>query len=170
MSEDISELIRILAGTNDSDTVILVDAEVVSVDTDKRNCKCTIITGKAQNEITVRLMSAVGDGILIKPSVESTVSVLMSKKVDPIIFQYSDIDEIIILGGDLHGLIKIEDLVKKLNNVEKALNTHITKFNTHTHTGVQSGGSSTAVPAATDTQHLTETTQQDLENKNISHG
>jgi len=77
-------------------------------------------------------------------------------------------DEVTINDGSEDGLVKIKDLVTKLNNIEKAFNQHITEFNTHTHLDPVSG--SLPAPTTSSTLNLLTTQQRDLENTKVTHG
>jgi hypothetical protein len=76
--------------------------------------------------------------------------------------------KIIFNGGQMHGMAKVKELTDKLNNLEKAFNAHLTKFNTHTHI-CATPGSASAVSAILDTATLTLTVQSDIENTNVQH-
>jgi len=80
-----------------------------------------------------------------------------------------DSGKIKINGGDLGGLIKIEELVKRFNKLEDYVKNFKTKYDAHVHLVAQSIGA-----AASPTQSLIvedpESTQRDpLEDKNVTH-
>lgn len=184
---DIQEAVQKLAGTHLRDNIELVQCTVASVDLSTRTCDCTPISGVAVTDIpNVQLMAEVDDGFLIIPTVGSTVFVLHSTRHAPYIELFSQIDGVMVIVGNVQlvingsgiqlgdgsfgGLIQIQQLVEKLNNLENAVTSHIAKFNTHTHAGVQAGAGTTATPIPTDDQNLTLTLQSDLENPLITHG
>lgn len=154
------ELIMILAGTKGIDKVYLCDAEVDSVDVPARMCSVTVLTGKRSNVLPVRLMAAKADGLLLIPVLKSTVGIMFSDTVAPIIYQYSDIEKIIFRGGDLGGLIKIEDITAKLNKFVTETQAELTKI----ATGIATAGG-TYTPGTI--EHFTKT---DYENTEITHG
>jgi len=181
----IKTAIQKMAGTFKDDTVQLFIGTVESVDEDKAICSV-----KIQNDVilpNVSLQASICDGILISPVKDSTVSVLTSKYNTPLIIQYSDIDKFELTvnyssflvkndgsfqfnDGSFDGLVKVGELVKKINALENLLNGFITIYNTHTHTA-SSGGGATTVPSATETQKINPITQQsDIENDLIKHG
>ena len=170
----IRDAIQQIAGTARTATVTLFDAEVVSIDIAARTAQVKMVGGKAALELTARLMAAVGDGILLQPVTGSTVTALMSEFVDPLIVSYSDVEKIVLLGGDLDGLVKVGDLVDKLNDIENKVNDLINAYNAHTHPvpGVTSGPSSTmsSVTTSVISGTLTPTQQSDIENENITQG
>lgn len=167
---DIRELVRHLAGTHQVDTLIFIDVEVDSVDPDAMTCQGTAITGPTGNAIAdIRLMSSVDDGVLLLPTEGSTISVLMSTFAGPIMVGWSGLDKIILFGGDLGGLVKVVELTEKLNNLEKAYNDLVEKFNAHTH-NVTAVGSPTGPNIAPEGTTLTLTVRTDIENPNITQG
>ena len=113
---------------------------------------------------------------------------MYSTQNDPFIALYSDIDSAYLQVGDssieilndgsitlndgsYNGLVKVADLVTKLNNLENLVNDLISKFNSHTHILTLTSGTGTAAPtAAPETNTLTPTKQSDLENSKITHG
>lgn len=168
---DIKEVIRKLAGQEYDDRVYTIDAEVLSVDEDNRTCECQSISGQASNVIPdVRLMASVDDGILILPAIGSNVTIILSTFTDPYVTGYSAIDKIILRGGDLGGLVKVVELTDKLNKIENLLNDFISKYNSHTHAGVQTGGGMSAVTLALEDQTLTLTEKEEIENEKITQG
>lgn len=181
----IKTAVQKLAGTFKDDTVQLIIGTVNSVDEDNATCEVLI-----QNDVilpNVSLQSSICDGLLILPVKDSTVYVLTSKYNTPLIIQYSDIDKfeltvndsyfvvkndgsIQLNDGSFDGLVKVGELVKKINAIENLLNGFITIYNTHTHTAT-SFGSPTTVPSAIESQQISPTTQQkDIENDKIKHG
>ncbi len=70
-------------------------------------------------------------------------------------------------GDTLGGLIKIDDLVSKLNNLENSVNQLKTEFNVHTHS---SSSGPTGLPITASTVNLNPTAKSELENTKIKHG
>jgi hypothetical protein len=78
-----------------------------------------------------------------------------------------------INGGGLGGLVKVNDLVTKLNNLESLVNDLIEKYNAHTHTSACTAGGATTAPVALgdrETGTISATVVSDLENLNVTHG
>jgi len=69
-------------------------------------------------------------------------------------------------GGTLDGMVKVGDLVTKLNNLENKVNDLVTWSSTHTHTGVTPGPGSTGTAVGV-VGTLTPTQQSELENTKI---
>ena len=88
----------------------------------------------------VRLRAVVNDeesGILVTPTVGSFVMITdlsNGDKRDWAVVMYSEIDKVEFNGGKKDGLININDLTNKLNNLVDEVNSLKAKFNTHTHT------------------------------------
>jgi hypothetical protein len=180
----IIEAIQKIAGSQLSDAVSIAACTVNGVDIASRTCNCTEITGQAGVEIpNVQLQSEVSDGILLIPAIGSTVLVTYSKYNPPFVSMFSDIDRIFLIGGDaavdikedtvilndgsFGGLVKVADLVTKLNNLENLVNDLIKTYNLHTHAV---SGSNTLIPLLPETGSLIPTIQDELENKKVTHG
>lgn len=184
----IIESIQKLSGSQLTDQVYFLACEVLSVDKPARTCACRSIDGARDFEFpNVRLMADVDDGFLLVPEIGSTVFVTYSRRNDPIIVLFSAIKEVLLISGDTSfsltadgivlndgsfgGLIKIEKLVEKINNLENLVNDLIAKFNSHTHVLTLSTGTGTAAPTATpETNQLSPTKRSELENDQIKHG
>lgn len=184
----IIEAVQKLSGTQLTDQVSFLACEVLSVNKSTRTCVCKSIDGIRDFEFpNVRLMADVDDGFLLIPEIGSTVFVTYSRRNDPIIVLFSAIKEVLLISGDTSfsltadgivlndgsfgGLIKIEKLVEKINNLENLVNDLIAKFNSHTHVLTLSTGTGTAAPtAAPETNQLSPTQRNELENEQIKHG
>lgn len=162
-SRDIRDILQQLGPTN----IELFDMEVISVSEAERIAKCS----NGVNMVLCRLMASVDDGMLYIPEVGSTVVVMLSKTVDPVILMYSGIDKIVMRGGQFEGLVKVIELTEKLNNLENKVNTLINTFNNHTHILTLTMGTGTAAPTVTPVSGtLTPTQQSEIENDKITHG
>lgn len=174
MSDDqIKQAIQKLAGTHLADEVYLIPCTVSAVDTDALTCDCIAIGGKAVTDIpNVALLAEVDNGMVLIPAIDSVVLVLFSKRQKPFICLFSELQEIFIdIGnssidvnndgikfndGSFGGLVKISDLVTRLNNLENAFNELNAKVNTLAPT-----------PVITP---LEPTTNEMIENTKITHG
>lgn len=166
----IQESIKYLAGTHGADGTKLIDATVNSVDETARTCEATALTGKVGDIIPdVRLMSDADDGVLLIPTVGSTITVAISVFADVIMVGCSGLDKIILMGGDLGGMVKAIDLVIRLNKLENAYNDLVSKFNTHTH-NVTATGAPTGPSLLPEPNTLALTVRADIENENILQG
>jgi len=165
-----SELVRLIqeiAGNRNHDTTRLLTCTVVSVDGENRTATVTTDSGDTALTFDANLMAAIGDGILLYPEVDSTVYVLMSKYILPVIVQYSDITDINFLGGEHGGLVKVIELTQKINLLENKVNELINRLNTLT---LPVSGATAGPPVDVPTQPLQNTVRGDIENVNITHG
>ncbi len=152
------------------DEVFGIPCTVDSVDTENKTCYCLPIDESKADLIDVRLMADNKTGFLIVPKKGSVVIVSMITNEAGFVSMFSEVDSIELNGSNYDGLVKIQELTEKLNNLEDAFNQHLLLYNAHTHAGVTSGSSATAVPAALDTNVLTPTVQSELENTTVKHG
>ena len=184
----IEECIQKLAGTHYDDRVGLVAATVDSVDLSTRTCDVTAISGKAPTAIEgVKLMASVDDGILMVPTVGSTIFVIYSTYNVPFVALFSEVDQILFISGSSQlsivdgkimmndgskgGLVEVAELVTKLNNLENLVNDLAVKFNTHSHILTLTSGTGTAAPTTTtEGTTLTPTQRADIENTKVTHG
>lgn len=164
--EEIKDAIRALSRTGNEASFILCTVE--SVDSTKKTCVCEPVTGGAEL-MGVKLMAKNQTGFYIIPKVDSQVVVCVQGDLS-YVSMFGEVDEIQLNGDNYDGLVKIQELVDKLNNLENAFNQHLVLYNAHTHAGVTSGASSTSPPAAVDTNVLTPTIQTELENLTVKHG
>ena len=165
----IKEAIERLSGTFMQDSVKLFLANVDSVNEAERTCDVTPLTDNATTSYpSVLLMAESDDGVLIIPTINSNVLVNVSKRGVAYVCMFSEVDKVTIItktltqfnDGTFGGLVKVQELVDKINRLENA-------FNSHVHAGVTSGGSSTLAPA---TPIAPITTKTDIENDKITHG
>jgi hypothetical protein len=174
---NIKEAIMHLAGTHGKDEVFLVACEVLSVSESARTCDVVTISGRSTYGIDdVNLMAAVDDGVLIIPTIASTVLVIHNKRDVKFIAQFSEIDKVLIITGNTtievkdgsiklndgsyNGLVRVEDLTTKLNDMVRNINIELGKI----QTGIAAGGGS-YTPVS-----LQNFNKSDYENTNITHG
>jgi hypothetical protein len=187
-NRQLSDAVGILAGTLGQDKVNILKGSVVSVDLSSRTCVVLAITGQtAKNIKGVLLMASVDDGWLIEPEVGSLVVITYSKYTQAFVSMFSAIANVyLVVGssmitvgsslvkvndGGYGGVVKVEDLVSKINRLESKVNDLITKFNNHSHILTLSSGSGTAAPTVTvETQITPVTSRDDIENTKFTHG
>lgn len=163
----INTAIKKLAGTLNQQAVTFTTGNVLSVDIAKRTCVVEVDNGV---ELTAKLMTEVGDGILLIPATGSTVMVAYSTYNNAYVLMCSDLSKIWLKGDEYGGLVMVSDLVVKLNNLEGKVNSIIAAFNSHVHTGVTTGPGSSAVTPTPISGTLTPTQIRDIENPNVKHG
>lgn len=162
-------------------------ATVLSVNETERTCVVDPINDEA-NIFDVKILADPTTGWFMMPSVDSTVVVSMLDKDNAFVVLYSKIDKIIFAienqtlqvdstgfvfnGGNFNGLVKVAELVQKLNTIENDLNTLKQVFSTGWIVLPNDGGAALKLAAATWAGALITpiTTQADLENTKIKHG
>lgn len=167
---DIATAIRMITNTHLTDKVRMFDAEVNSVSMTDRTCEVTMIGGKSANTLTVRLMASADDGLLMKPTIGSTIVVMMSEYTAPFVAKYSGVDSITMLGGDLKGLVKVDDLVTQLNNLENDITNLKNAFTTWAVTPNDGGAALKLASASWAGSPIINTQASNLENTNITQG
>ena len=122
---DIKEAIRAIANGGGGKTFFT--AEVVKVTGDT----CTVKSDDFEmSDVAIcAIGGASGNSLVVVPKVGSTVLVADlsdGTRRDLAIVKYTEIESITINGGNLGGLVKIQELTNKLNAL-------VNKFNIHTH-------------------------------------
>ena len=162
-SKEIREAIRKICGKDDGG-FLFFNAVVKSVEDDS----CTI----TYNDIDipdVRLNAAINgnaNNLLIKPKQGSTVLIAdLSEGLlrDLAVIGWSEVDSITLNGGQLGGLVKIQELTNKLNAL-------VQTFNSHTHQVATTGtaAAQTGTAAAT-TGQASQFNKSDYEDEKIKH-
>ncbi len=116
-------------------------------------CDCQPINGDAKF-LDVRLKAGTGNGVLMIPTDGSVVLVQPINEKSGYISMFSSIESIKLLDGSFGGLVKVEELVGKINGIENT-------FNAHVHTAHNTPTATTITPI---------TTVADIENDKITHG
>ncbi len=148
----------------------------VTINSEKKVISCEPINSDSEFG-EVDLSAEYNNGLIIAPKVGSNIIIGFSAKVDPFVMMFSEIEniyldvesDIIINGGNNGGVVKVQDLVNKLNNIENKVNSLVSFTQTHTHSGVQTGGGTSGVPVVPVTGSLTNTTVNDLANTKLKH-
>lgn len=162
----LSEFMKVLT---DSENYYSSIAKVLSVDEIEKTCDVQIINGASVEG--VRLQQVASDtGLFIKPSVNSIVILSWTDKTTAYVSMFSQIDEIIFQDGVNGGLIKIADLVTRLNDLEGLFNTLQNNFNTWVPAPTDGG---TALKTVLSSGFLIETVPDsqvsDFENEKFKH-
>jgi hypothetical protein len=142
-------------------------AKVTSVDDSEKTCDVTIINGPDLTGVRLQQVSS-ATGLFIKPSVDSIVIIGWTDKTTAYVAMYSQIDEIVFQDGANGGLIKIEDLVIRLNDLVSEVRGLKTSLNAHVHSGGTINGL-TGVPSPLLTDTFSDFDRSDFENENFKH-
>ena len=112
------------------------------------------------------LMSAVQGDINISTNFNISVDEDMTINVHTNC--YVNANQTIFNQGNNQGLVKIQELTNKLNELVNEVNAMRNVFNSHTHSGVLSGPSSTGTPSATQGP-ISTFNKSDYENTDVKH-
>jgi hypothetical protein len=184
----IKAAIQAMAGTFGQDVVRINVAQVVSVDENKSTCTVRIKGVNQSVDVpNVNLQTGVCDGLQIIPVVGSDVLVITSTYNQSYIIQYSDVDKFYLQVGDSEmtinndgsmqlndgsydGLVKVQELTQKLNNLENLVNNILNTLKT-TVIPLAPSGTYPFAPLYAATNPINPITQQsDIENNLITHG
>lgn len=176
----IKEVIQKLAGTYLKEDTKFVFGVVEDVNAEEETCDVINTTGQDAVKIpNVKLQASIGDGFLLIPKIGSDVIVAYSKYSEPFICLTSDIDKIYMVAdsaitlnnGSYGGLIKVADLVTKINRLENDINTLKTAFSSWVVVPNDGGSALKASAASWYGSSITPLTQRsDIENTKITHG
>lgn len=176
---ELRKAIQQVAGTIGGDDLRVVLCTVDSVDEDALTCDVTTVSDAAQSVIQgVQLMAGVGDGLLLTPVVDSQVLVAYSNTIQPYVLMLSDVDKFSIVttggvelnGDDYGGLVKVQDLVDKINALENLINSILDVLKNTTIPLAPSGTYPFAPLYAAIMAISPTTTVSDLENTTVKHG
>jgi hypothetical protein len=133
-------------------------ATVTAVNTDELTCTVKPVEGPEIFDVRLKAgIDQVKDGLVEIPANNSSVLVgLIGNEMNTcFIMRCSQVQEVVMFGGTFGGLIKISELVSKLNNLENKVNTII------------SWGGSVSPPLVTTA--LVTTNRNELENTKVKH-
>jgi hypothetical protein len=136
MSKELRDSLRKLTTPNSNaySKVCTVD----SVDLVNLTCYCIPINDDA--DITeVRLMANIDNGFLLIPEVNSIVVVSFLSDSSAYVSLVSKVSEIQLNGTNYDGLVRVQELTDKLNNLENKLNDLITACSSQVVTLAPSG-------------------------------
>lgn len=184
--EKIKQQFKQLQKTN----AVVFSCKVLSIDKDEKTIKVEDSFGIEYPDVRLKSSISDTDAVIKYPLKDSYVLVAMigNQENDLLVIAFDDVEEIegvigdisfkvnkdeILLNGDGNkGLVKIEDLVSKLNDLENGVNQLKNEFNSHTHNAPQAptGTIPTAPPLVPSTLNMQNTVVNDLENKKVKHG
>lgn len=174
--KSIAELLKIIS-TDTTAEIYSVVCEVTSVNETERTIDAKPINGNAEI-FDVRLQSSISSkvGFVVIPKINSFVIVTFINQQQGYVALATEIDKIfvdtetsvIFDGGKFGGLVKVEELTKKINDLEQKINDLITACSSVIVTLAPSG----TFPIAsffTSVTPLTPTQKADIENEKIKH-
>jgi len=145
-----------------------IPCEVFDYTEDGQTISCSPIDGRA-DFLKVRLQADPKSGALLIPKIGSIVIVEQTSHDSAFVSLFGELEEIIFLDGDNGGVVKVSELVEKLNNLESDINSLKQVFSTWPVTLNDGGGALKLAAADWYAQPLIETTEQELENENFKH-
>ena len=165
----IRDAIRYIAKLDDPYSVV---CKVYDIDLNTMLCNCEPLEDSSAEDksavlIGIKINADNKTGFVLVPKDESIVVVTLTSNVDGFISMVSDVDEIYLNGNNHDGLVKVGDLVTKLNNLENKVNEIIGLYNTHVH--VETSGSTLPTTSIV-SGVLIPTIQANLENTTVKHG
>lgn len=112
-------------------------------------------------------------GLLVLPKEGSDVIVLWVNGCLPVVVAVAEPERIVWRGGELGGLIKIEELVREFNALVQSVNALVNSYNSHTHfvstTGTAAAQSGTTQATTSQAQTADEIAREDIEDELIKH-
>ncbi len=170
--QEIKRLLRLAVNNNREieDNVIL--CTVVSVD--GVTCVCQPIDEGQAEIVDVRLASELHTtNFLVTPSVDSVVGVLAFSDLETteyMVVLFSEIDTINIRGDQYGGLVKVQELVDKINALESDLNDLKQVFTSFVPVPNDGGAALKAGATTWAGAVFVETIVSDIENPDVLHG
>ncbi len=158
---------------------INVPAKVKAVNEKEQSCTVEIDNIEYED---IRLTSVIdndnSEHSFVVPVVGSWVIVAFveNSETDAFVIAYSKILKLILNAdliefnkGEFHGLVKVKDLTKKLNTIEKDINNLKQALSTWVPVPQDGGAALKSTVASWAGQKLQETKQKDIENEKIKH-
>lgn len=154
-----------------------IPVKITAVDETARTCDVEPLNGSAEIfDVRLQAQKDGATGFVLIPKVGSIGVVTFINSATGFLAMTTDIDKILIdcdvitfNGGTNDGLIKINDLITKLNAVENDLNTLKNIFQLWVPVPQDGGAKLKADATAWSTQTITPTQKTDLENTKIKH-
>lgn len=141
---------------------------VVSVDLTQATAKVKIVDGAEIEDVRLQQVKN-ATGWLVVPAIGSNVIVDFTDNTTAHVATYSEVEEIIYQNGSNGGMVKVSELVGKLNTLENDLNTLKTAFISWVPVVNDGGLALKAISATWASQTITTTVVADLENEKIKH-
>lgn len=150
---------------------------IVSVNESERTCICQPIDDSAElQKVRLQAIKSQSVGLVQIPKVGSYVIVTFIDNKNSFVSVFTEIDKILIdtdlvqfNGGTFDGIVKINDLVTKLNNLENDINDLKTAFSSWVTVPNDGGAALKAITATWYAATLTPTVKNDLEDTKITH-
>ena len=143
---------------------------VTAVDLNARTLDAEPLNGDPEiYGVRLQATPSITGGIVIIPTVNSSIVVTWLSKTKAYVALCSEIDEIIINAGNNGGLINISPLVGKINAIENDLNTVKSTFSAWVPVPQDGGAALKASISTWAGQTFTPTQAADIEDEKIKH-
>ena len=168
-NRDLTEAIRTLSGVDQLSYESMV-CKVSEIDTTKFTCTCSPIDGSA-DYIEIPYNVGAVKGFVLEPKDGSYIALTTTSETTGFVSMVSEVNQIYLNGDNEGGLVKVQDLVDRLNDIKNVVNDLITKFNSHTHPYLNvTTPAFTSPTAMQEAGSVPNTTVSQLENTKIKHG
>lgn len=170
VTEDLRSYFRHLSGVDAIPVPIF--GTVTAVDEDDMSCTVAPLGEDEGIEyLEVSLMSEHSEnGMYYKPVIDSLVIIAPMNETRYYVAMYSEIEEVWLRGSEHGGLVKVSELVDKLNNIENDINDLKTVFSTWVPVPNDGGAALKGAAATWYGAQLTPTEIADIENEKVLHG
>lgn len=143
---------------------------VKSVDDSTRTCVVNVLESETDIEgVRLHITGESANGAYYKPKVNSLIGIMPIFEFEYCAVLFSELESVSFLDGSYGGLIKINDLVTKVNNLENQVNDLLTALQGITIPLAPSGTYPFA-PLFASFDPLTPTEASEIENTKITHG
>lgn len=139
-------------------------------DTGEWTCRVEPVDDDEADYLKIKLQAAPGSGVLMIPVIDSIVGVSLINDTQGYISVYSEIDSIQLLDGTFDGLIKINELVSRMNAMENDLNDLKSAFSNWVVSSGDGGGALKTATSSWSGSQIDITEKADIENEKITHG
>lgn len=158
----VKEAIRELAGN----AVVFRLAKVLSIDNTARTCEIEYQNGGTDPQVRLQAKMQITGGWLLIPTVGSDVIIAYLNKNTAFVILCSEVDKVIINGGNNDGLVNIVDLTTKLNQLISEIKTLKQDYVSHTHPTPSGPSSAPTVPFTGTFSNFNKTDYEDI---NVTH-
>lgn len=186
-SGQISDALLRILGLYGKDIVTVYLCKVTAVNETARTCDAQTIHGDAEISLPeVQLSAAPNDGMILIPAINSMVMVAITTQQKAFVMMFSDLQKatitiaktvftmdatgITLNDGSYGGMVKVTDLVSRMNAIENDINAIKTVFASWIPVPNDGGAALKAGAAAWYGAALTLTTEPMIENNEVKHG
>nr|DAS20555.1 MAG TPA: hypothetical protein [Caudoviricetes sp.] len=140
----------------------------VTVDTVDKDNRAMDVTGVVDQLEYYNVQLGMGAlCIYPKPGTTCLVGIIEGQETDAFLISAEEVDEIVLNGGTLGGLVKVGELTDRLNLIEKDINSLKQKLSGWTPVPNDGGSALKAALSSYFTESLQETQVKDIENERV---